>query len=651
MKSSKYHEKVRHFPILASMLAKRYGVEVIFHGEQPKTDGKRIVLPALPDDLTGEDMMLLTGFLDHEAGAHGQHMDFDAWFSAYNSGIAKEIKNILCDARDEHLLGKDYPGCRENLRNMVDILDNRGLIQFETDNAPSAFLGWLFHKVHASCGHFPQAVKGHPQAVRRFLSDNCLARIDHEVQKAIFETETAGVVARTGNILRILQEEKDNLPSPPKPKGNSNAGDGRGGGEENSGSGGGLAGISETEDGHLSRGECKMKPEDDVEENGHGLKSGGNLGGEAEAGSAAIKCCDVPENHGGRTGCRDYCGSNGENDLDEGGEAYHGDTNMNLNGAKENALDQSQGGHWQPCHSPDWSREHIEEILDTEYGGAGDLGKILLDELEARIGSRGAGPQGCEIPGIANFEKLPAEFNNVESLRQITAQLRGRTLALIQASRYKPAAVTLRGRRLVSRALSRIAVGNMRIFERREPREAVNTAIVILGDCSGSMSGKKAEMAFQGAFIGSEAMKSIPGTATLVAAYPANPGDSADLGILKGWTENTKPVQPAAEGHWSPIAEALQWARVQLAFRRETRKIVLILTDGESSDDERARKAVGDLEADGIELIAMGIQCDSPQRWTSSYRQLDDIKELPVAMIEMLRLQLIENRCFRKSGW
>jgi cobalamin biosynthesis protein CobT len=95
----------------------------------------------------------------------------------------------------------------------------------------------------------------------------------------------------------------------------------------------------------------------------------------------------------------------------------------------------------------------------------------------------------------------------------------------------------------------------------------------------------------------------------------------------------------------------LQWARVQLAFRRETRKIVLILTDGESSDDERARKAVGDLEADGIELIAMGIQCDSPQRWTSSYRQLDDIKELPVAMIEMLRLQLIENRCFRKSGW
>jgi cobalamin biosynthesis protein CobT len=190
----------------------------------------------------------------------------------------------------------------------------------------------------------------------------------------------------------------------------------------------------------------------------------------------------------------------------------------------------------------------------------------------------------------------------------------------------------------------------MRIFERREPRDAVNTAIVILGDGSYSMVGKKAEMAFQGCFISSEAMKSIPGTATLVAAYPANTGDSADLGILKGWAENPNPIQPAANGDWTPIAEALQWARIQLAFRRETRKIVLILTDGDSSDDARARAAVEDLEADGIELLTIGILCDSPQDWTSRYRRIEDITELPAAMIEMLREQLIDNRQLKKTG-
>jgi cobalamin biosynthesis protein CobT len=660
MKPSLLNEKVRHFPILASMLGKRYGVEVIFHGEQPKTDGKRVVLPALTDDLTEEEMMLLTGFLDHEAGAHGQHMDFEAWFSDHNGGIAKEIKNILCDARDERLLGRDYPGCRENLRKLVEILDKRGIIYFGTDNAPGAFLGWLFHVVHAACGRFPKAVKEHPDAVRKFLTDTCIARIEYEALKAIAEPETAGVVARTCNILKILQEEKD-TPPPPRQQGKNNPDDGReeDDKEENSVAGGGSAGDKATQDDSVSNGDSEQKQRCDSAENDDGRKPGGNQdcaavdGDETASDSCTNKRGDDPGGHGEKSGTPDIDGSESVNDNDDGGQTVQSlpyDNIENMTGDNDASDDQAEGNQGQPGQSLQWTCEQIEEILAAAYNGAGDLGKILQDELAETIGIRGAGPQGLEIPGVAEFEKMLTKLSNVEPLRQTTAQLRGRFLALIQASRYKPASTALTGRRLGKRVLARVAIGNMRIFERREPREAVNTAMVILGDSSGSMSGKKAEMAFLGAFISSEAMKSIPGTATLVAAYPANAGDSADLGILKGWTENTKPVQPATDGHWTPIAEALQWARIQLAFRREARKIVLILTDGESSDDDRARKAVLDLEADGIELIAIGILCDSPQRWTSRYRQIDDIKELPAAMVEMLREQLVENRRFKKIG-
>jgi hypothetical protein len=659
MKPSPLHEKVRHFPILASMLGKRYGVEVIFHGEQPKTDGKRVVLPALPEDLTEEDMMLLTGFLDHEAGAHGQHMDFDSWISAHNYGIAKEIKNILCDARDERLLSQDYPGCRENLRNLLEILDKRGIINFGTDNAAGAFLGWLFHEVHAACGQFPEAVKEHPEAVRVFLTDTCLAQIGNEVLEAIAEPETAGVIARTSNILKILQEEKDKRP-PLQQGENKQSGEGRVADyEENKSADGGSGGNVAVKNDDLTSGASGLNLQGYPEQNGDGCEPGGDQDDKSGNGDEIVLDCrtnkssDKPGGHGGRSASPDNGSSESAGDNDDGGETfqlYPDGNGGNMKGDADDADDQAEGNRGHLCQSPQWTRGQIEEILDAAYNGAGDLGKILQYELEGTMGIRGAGPQGCEIPGVAEFEKMPSELSNVDSFRQITAQLRGRSLAMIQASRYKPVSTALVGRRLGKKALARIAVGNMRIFERREPREAVNTAIVILGDSSGSMSGKKAEMAFLGAFISSEAMKSIPGTATLVAAYPANAGDSADLGILKGWSESAKPVQPAAEGHWTPIAEALQWARIQLAFRKETRKIVLILTDGESSDDDRARKAVEDLEADGIELIVIGILCDSPKRWTSRYRQIDDINELPAAMIELLREQLVEIRRLKKNG-
>jgi hypothetical protein len=657
MKQTKLHEKVRHFPILASMLGKRFGVEVVFNGEQAHTDGKRIVLPALPDNMTEEDMMLLAGYLDHEAGAHGQHMDFDVWYTDHMEGVAEGIKNILCDGRDERLLGWDYPGCRENLRKLVEILDQRGLIKFNPDTAIGAFLGWLFHVVHSANGQFAKAVQGHPEAVRKFLNETCLARLEFEVLKAIDEPETAGVLSRTSNILRILQEEKDN-PSPPPQQGKSSqTSDGSDEEkEDSSGAGGGSTGDDDTQDDSVPKGGTGNEPHDDSEEKEGDRRSGSNQEGEAEdeeesASGSGANDGDDPGGQGGKSGNPEGNGLESDNDTDQGKqspEAGPDDNAGNKSGGDDEDDGQAKDGPEQTGPPAQWTREQIEEILEAAYDGAGDIGQILQNEIEEAIGSQGAGPQGCEIPGVAEFEQMLTELSNVDMLRQTTAQLRGRSLALIQASRYKPASTALMGRRIARRSLARVAVGNMRIFERREPREAVNTAIVILGDSSGSMIGNKAEMAFQGAFISSEAMRSIPGTATLVAAYPANAGDYADLGILKGWTENAKPVQPAADGDWTPIAEALQWARIQLAFRRETRKMVLILTDGASSDDDKARKAVEDLEADGIELIAIGIQCDSPQNWASRYRRIDDIKELPAAMIEMLREQLIDNRQLKK---
>lgn len=106
------------FPLLASVLGNRYGVKIQIGGQDAKTDGKVIYLPAMPADLDSETLESARGYLDHEA-AHIRHTDFGLLCKARLNRLEAWLFNALEDWRVEKRLAEVFPGCEHNFRKLI----------------------------------------------------------------------------------------------------------------------------------------------------------------------------------------------------------------------------------------------------------------------------------------------------------------------------------------------------------------------------------------------------------------------------------------------------------------------------------------------------------------------------------------------------
>ena len=104
---------ITSLPLLASILGRKYGVEVRIGGDSAYTNGNIIQLPGLPLECDATLIGLLRGYIDHES-AHIRHTDFTVLKRANLSDLEKHIWNILEDWRVENALARLYPGCRQN---------------------------------------------------------------------------------------------------------------------------------------------------------------------------------------------------------------------------------------------------------------------------------------------------------------------------------------------------------------------------------------------------------------------------------------------------------------------------------------------------------------------------------------------------------
>ena len=122
-----YKRLERSLPVVASVVASRLGINVVFQGNlTAATDGKTIVLPNLKAIGSEEDAIVLEGLLDHEAG-HVRFTD-NRWTAEANGRgeIFSSIRQIIEDARIEKELGRLYPGARRNLKRACEIMTKLG---------------------------------------------------------------------------------------------------------------------------------------------------------------------------------------------------------------------------------------------------------------------------------------------------------------------------------------------------------------------------------------------------------------------------------------------------------------------------------------------------------------------------------------------
>lgn len=189
-----------------------------------------------------------------------------------------------------------------------------------------------------------------------------------------------------------------------------------------------------------------------------------------------------------------------------------------------------------------------------------------------------------------------------------------------------------------------------RVFRKRIVSDTLDTAVTLLVDCSGSMSGKKYEMACAGAGAMAEALKPLNIAFNVLGFTNTQGNDDPIIWVFNDFGERVstpdlvKRFAVASGCLWENTdGDALAYASYVLGMRREQRKVLLVLSDGspagrDSHGDIRAYTArvVKDIEASGVDIYGIGIRDDNVRYFYKKHEVVDDIANLSGTILSIL---------------
>lgn len=243
------------------------------------------------------------------------------------------------------------------------------------------------------------------------------------------------------------------------------------------------------------------------------------------------------------------------------------------------------------------------------------------------------------VPPLSLFakgDKIPSNF--VTKAMSITAQLDAQLSGLMQSIVLNRGGHTSRGK-LDPRKVYRLNVNNPRVFYRKEERLKFNAQVVILADCSGSMQGQREEMASISTYALARSLRKIPGIRTDVYYYSAVTFERA----LSQSDHISRFSRMQASGG-TPTGSAVENALSFFNYWDDSRKIILLVTDGEAQDMEYLRYVLQVAARNNVEVFGVGIDCGAIEEVSEQIKDckvIKHIRELPSAMFAMLRKALV----------
>ncbi|AVZ98513.1 cobaltochelatase CobT-related protein [Klebsiella variicola] len=219
-------------------------------------------------------------------------------------------------------------------------------------------------------------------------------------------------------------------------------------------------------------------------------------------------------------------------------------------------------------------------------------------------------------------------------------------------------------------SLYRLSMNDDRVFRRKEDHKAVNACVQQVIDLSGSMDGRKIELALASAYTLADALDRIhvPNVITGFTTY-GNPDvatmskrgfsrfEALMLPIIKNWHE--KANSPEIRARMGCVAETFPLLNnvdgesiAQLASlfagRMEDKKIMIVQSDGApcaagDGFSNHLRSVTNDIEnTSDINLLAIGILTDAPRRYYKNYALVNKVEELGTSVVSELSRIILE---------
>lgn len=488
---------MRSLPLVASILGRRYGIQVQIGGTEAYTDGKTIHLPSLPVE-DNNLLPLVRGYLDHEAG-HVRETDFDVLREATLTPLEMHIWNIIEDWRIENKLASIFPGCRQNFDWLITHLFGSATPDVSATGDASCILNWMLLTVR--CWDVP-ALSTERDTIASMVDagfPGVRQRIAPLLNKVRTDCDaTADAIRHARMIVQALRKQVAHS----SPSANTQR--------------------------KTTKKTTVREPSD---------------------GPAAVE---------------------------------------------------EDSGHYTPERI-----RAMESLLEaSEDTLPKTMGAVLAEALQQANSPSWSTAVAVEQPRLA----YPLDADAIAQARAASMALKTRLHGLVQSAVVTRCATGRRGRLDPSR-LHRLSVADGRLFRQRGERHGINTAAHILLDSSGSMSGCMT-LASTACHATASALAAC-GVSVGLTAFPGHyltaQANWASVSPLIRHGQRVHPKVNVTSGGGTPLAESLWWTMQTMLPLPESRKLILIITDGDPDSGVQAEEALVGAARAGFEVYGIGI--------------------------------------------
>jgi hypothetical protein len=562
-------------PLVASALGRKYGVKVIIGGQQAFSDDSNIFLPALPLDSPPELVSLARGYLDHEA-AHIRETDFALAKAANFTPLEKHVWNMIEDWRAERLLGEKYPGCRQNFAWLIRRFFGQDCHSADPEDD---LLSWLLLTL-------------------RSWSVPELGTRASELASLV-EIRLPGLIGKLNSILDVLRndcpETKDSLKY--------------------------ASEIVRTLSSYMRESHPTQNSLSDISPDG---QDSPDANSQETASASAAEPSSQPETSGQSSGEHK---SSSKTPADRGFD-------------RNSQPDQTA----RPAKT-DGSSDPAGIIRSLLNKSADELPVSFDSMMESCLNSARQGRSDDRLAvaqaGPLNFSELSAQ--DLESVRTTALALKGRLQSLLQTMTLRATRPGYRGK-LDTNSLHKLLAGQPKIFRRTGTRTGLDTAVHLLADISGSMTGV-IDLASLAVYSLCEALHSVPGINIAATAFPGKPvqmkaqrePNACTVAPILGHGEPLHRRFSLYPSGSTPLGEAVWWVLQGLSRLRESRRIIIIVTDGGPDSEPNAIAAIEEARRMGIEIYGLGLRDEAVKELLpGSSFILYSLAELPEKLFQLL---------------
>jgi hypothetical protein len=686
-------------------------VRVRFNASRPCANvvSREIGLPPMPETVDDETETNTRSWIHHEVG----HLLFKskAWTpEVVKDKILKELCFELEDCRTDRKMGEKYPGTLDSRRRGFDIVRDK----LNAPNVLQAALYVLYENVKKyfvlddSVNYWAARV-GEPMAAA--VLKTLMMAIADQIDAARATQTTDEVIALAREIKEVWKRYFQD------------GGDGEGESDEQSDSkmnDGGMFGKSKSKSDEKSKGKQK-KSEDDSEDE-DGAPSGGSNEDESDDESEGDESEDGESGDGDESEeesqdegeSDDEDESEGDEDGESEGESDESEDESDGDGSGES---DDEDGESEDGESDDESDDESdsdessddESDSDSSEGSEGDEKKDAekamqdmmddfksvsdseRDEVESRLSGDGEDeddygynkcPDGYRpFPANDAVITLPPATSGL--YREGPSGRYGRNRTPVSPEEFRAEVKSKLGtlqRRLLMDLMSkrrlwitdrehgeiddtrlyRVPTGDKNVCKRKLRRPALNIAVSVVLDMSGSMMGGKMYLCGQLGYVLGETLALVRVPYEVVGFTTGNGCGSSETPVPGIYYHRNIPLElieikpfsmtrrsdmlgrfyaaAAYQGGGTVEGEGVWWAAKRLALRKEQRKLLIVVCDGGPCGgpaptwkfEEHAGEVVKRIREYGIETIHVGIGTNDPLRYVPEetfvrYDGLDDL--------------------------